>query len=223
MEYVFLIFNKDYFKIIWFNLININMKKLFLLLFILFFPLITFAEQVEATNKAISNASPGDYIIRDNGEIVVLNQADIDYAKNQYLESGHSDNSSFYNFLFLLIIGIIFIVIIINLISRKKQGITQDNSQPNRQGITYIDENGYRRFSDTNKLVHRYVAEKTIGRKLRKEEIVHHINRNKLDNSPENLQVFPNQAEHEKHHEETDFLFKIKRRLFKRFRRRLFR
>jgi len=30
---------------------------------ILLIPLITFAEQVEATNKAISNASPGDYIM----------------------------------------------------------------------------------------------------------------------------------------------------------------
>jgi len=65
---------------------------------------------------------------------------------------------------------------------------------------TYIDDNGYRRFSDSGRLVHRWVAEKKLGRKLRYDEVVHHINRNKLDNSPKNLHVFPNQDEHEKEH-----------------------
>jgi len=43
---------------------------------------------------------------------------------------------------------------------------------------------------------HRIVAEKMIGRPLKRGEVVHHINRNKRDNNPENLIVFSSQAEH---------------------------
>jgi alpha-D-ribose 1-methylphosphonate 5-triphosphate diphosphatase PhnM len=64
----------------------------------------------------------------------------------------------------------------------------------------YIDENGYARYNDTNKLVHRHVAEKYIvGRKLLHGEDVHHKNRNKLDNRIENLQVI-NHDDHMLHH-----------------------
>ena len=65
---------------------------------------------------------------------------------------------------------------------------------------TYKDNNGYLRFNDTNKLVHRWVAEKNIGRKLKPNEIVHHIDGNKLNNSSENLQIFSSQDEHQKLH-----------------------
>ncbi len=55
---------------------------------------------------------------------------------------------------------------------------------------TFISKNGYRRFSDSGRLVHRWVAEKKIGRKLRDGEEVHHKNRNRGDNRSGNLRVF---------------------------------
>lgn len=193
------------------------MKNIFLIILFSFLPIFIFAEQVEATNKGIANASPGDYIIRENGDKIILNQADIDYAKNKYSEniSNSSYDFSYFIIIFIICIGIgIFLFKYLNKVNYKIN--KQENN--NKQGKTYIDENGYRRFSDSNKLIHRYVVEKKIGRKLRKEEIVHHKNRNKLDNSPDNLEVFANQEEHEKHHRETDFMFKLKRKIFRRFR-----
>ena len=47
---------------------------------------------------------------------------------------------------------------------------------------------------------HRVVAEQMLGRPLRKGEVVHHIDGNKRNNAPENLMVFPSQAEHVKWH-----------------------
>lgn len=43
---------------------------------------------------------------------------------------------------------------------------------------------------------HRVVAELMLGRPLRPEEVVHHIDGNKRNNAPENLMVFQSQAEH---------------------------
>lgn len=62
---------------------------------------------------------------------------------------------------------------------------------------TYIGRNGYRIFKDSNILLHRYIAEKKLGRKLYPGEVVHHINRRKTDNRPSNLWVFKNQKQHD--------------------------
>lgn len=48
-------------------------------------------------------------------------------------------------------------------------------------------------------LEHRLVMEEHLGRYLRKEEVVHHINKNTSDNRIENLSLMANQSEHAKH------------------------
>jgi hypothetical protein len=65
---------------------------------------------------------------------------------------------------------------------------------------TYIDKKGYARFCDSNIPVHKWVAENKLGRKLRKGEVVHHKDRDKLNNSPDNLHVFENQTAHDNAH-----------------------
>jgi len=79
-----------------------------------------------------------------------------------------------------------------------KQNIKPINSNRKK---TYIASNGYIRFVDSNKLVHRWIMEKNIGRKLRKEEVVHHIDGNKKNNNIKNLRLFANQKEHHNYHE----------------------
>lgn len=46
---------------------------------------------------------------------------------------------------------------------------------------------------------HRYNLEQKIGRYLKKNEIAHHINGNKRDNSPKNLELLTT-SQHNKHH-----------------------
>lgn len=48
---------------------------------------------------------------------------------------------------------------------------------------------------------HRLVMENHIGRRLLREEVVHHENENTSDNRIENLILFKDQADHKKYHE----------------------
>ena len=64
----------------------------------------------------------------------------------------------------------------------------------------FKDRNGYKRFADSGIPLHRYVAEKKLGRNLKKREVVHHINRSKTDNRRKNLWVFRSQKKHDSAH-----------------------
>ena len=75
---------------------------------------------------------------------------------------------------------------------------------------TYEDENGYLRFKDSDILVHRWVAENKLGRPLRAGEVVHHKDRDKLNNDPDNLWVFDSQEEYDMAHDVDALLYCVK-------------
>ena len=59
--------------------------------------------------------------------------------------------------------------------------------------------NGYFTMNINKTAIHRKIMEEHIGKKLAKEECVHHLNGNKTDNRIENLVIMTN-AEHSRHH-----------------------
>lgn len=62
----------------------------------------------------------------------------------------------------------------------------------------YVSINKHWTDSGRKQYVHRWVMESVLGRPIEKDEVVHHINEDKHDNRPENLQVM-NDSEHRAH------------------------
>jgi len=71
-------------------------------------------------------------------------------------------------------------------------------------GNTYIDDKGYPRWKDSERLVHRDVAENKIGRELRDHEVVHHKDGDKTNFRKENLRV-TSRAHHSSMHKKYDY------------------
>ena len=81
---------------------------------------------------------------------------------------------------------------------------------------TYLDEYGYYRFNDSDDLVHRWVALKYIYRPNRDDYskpfgkyIVHHIDRNKRNNNPSNLEILRMKEHRKEHGKRIGFMRKI--------------
>jgi hypothetical protein len=82
-------------------------------------------------------------------------------------------------------------------------------NNPLWKGGRRVDDKGYILINDVTHpnrpkrrymLEHRLVMEKHLGRYLKKEEVVHHINSIPSDNRIENLMLFPNEIAHKKFH-----------------------
>jgi len=66
----------------------------------------------------------------------------------------------------------------------------------------YLNKNGYRYQAKNGKEMgeHRWKMQKRVGRKLKRTEVVHHWNENKLDNRIDNLCLFRSFSAHFKIH-----------------------
>jgi len=69
-----------------------------------------------------------------------------------------------------------------------------------RQGYKYLYLPNHPLAMRNYYLEHRYIMENKIGRLLKRKEIVHHKDNNKLNNNIENLHLFKSHKEHAKFH-----------------------
>ena len=81
-------------------------------------------------------------------------------------------------------------------------GTQARENHPQWKGGVINAANGYKRKRIGNGylLEHRVLIEEQLGRKLEKNEVIHHINHNRSDNRLGNLMVFSNHSEHMKYH-----------------------
>lgn len=63
----------------------------------------------------------------------------------------------------------------------------------------YTDRKGYKRFSDSKKLVHRWAAEKKVDGKIYRGRVVHHKDGDKSNFNPSNLQIM-SRSDHSRLH-----------------------
>ena len=85
--------------------------------------------------------------------------------------------------------------------SGKNHGLWKGGIQKQGNGYLYIliPNHSFRDKRD-RVLLHRLVMEKHLGRYLKPEEVVHHINENKQDNRIKNLKLFATTSLHSKYH-----------------------
>jgi len=70
----------------------------------------------------------------------------------------------------------------------------------NHNGYTLIRMSNHPRAVNGYVFEHILIMESILGRYLTSEEVVHHINSNKNDNSPQNLMLFKNESDHQQYH-----------------------
>jgi hypothetical protein len=75
-------------------------------------------------------------------------------------------------------------------------------ANPAWKGGRWVDERGYvwRRVDGRRRREHHIVAERLLGRSLRRGEVVHHVDLSFDNNDPYNLWVFASNADHTHFH-----------------------